>query len=115
MHELFSLTIQKENVAMETSVKKPSFFAYLLAFIAPPLYFFTRGRIIAGIFSLIMLFVAIPFFFVFGFGIIIWIAMAFWAMYSLGNEVADARSQDQANRTADAIVKAQRKEREEMT
>ncbi len=99
---------------MSESIKKPGFFAYILAMVAPPLSFFMQGRIVAGIVSLVFMFIAIPFFFVFGFGIIIWFIMAMWAMFSLGNKMVDARVQEQANRTADAIVAAQRRESERM-
>lgn len=95
-----------------SDIKKPGFFSHLIAVAVPPLSFFMQGKPVAGIVSLALMFVAIPFFFVFGFGFIIWFIMAMWAVFSLGNKMDNARMQNQANLTAQAIVNAQRAESE---
>ncbi len=83
-------------------VKKPTFFAYLLAFFLPPLYFFSRKRIGAGIISLILFIVSIPLlFFVVGF--FIWLFDAAWAIWNLKHEMLEAHIQDQAYRIAKAM------------
>jgi|GEM_PF-5814609 len=94
-----------------SEIKKPGFFSYLVAFVAPPLSFFMQGKIVAGIISAILMFIALPFLFV-GFGFIVWFVMSMWACFSLGNKMVDARVQEQANKTAEAIVAAQRRERQ---
>ena len=96
------------------TVKGPGFGSYLIAAVLPPLSFFLQGKIVSGIISIVLLVIAIPFFFIFGFGIIIWFITSLWAMYGLGNKVLDARVQNQANRTAEAIVKAQREAQKEI-
>lgn len=88
---------------MSNEVKKPGFFMYLLAIFVPPLCFFLRKKIIAGIVSLLLLFVAIPFFFVFGFGAVIWFFVALWAVFGLRNEAINAFTQQQATQIAKAI------------
>ena len=94
------------------TVKGPGFGSYLIAAILPPLSFFLQGNIVSGIIAFVLLVISIPLFFIFGFGIIIWFITAMWAMYGLGNKVLDARVQNQANITAEAIVKAQKSHQE---
>ena len=85
---------------MSTVVTKPSFGAYLLAFIFPPAFFFSRKRVGAGIFSLLLFFISLPLLFLFGIGIIFWFANAMWAMWSLRYEVMNYH----INAQAQAIV-----------
>jgi len=86
-----------------TEVKRPTFFAYLLALFLPPLYFFSRKRIVAGIVSLILLVISIPLLFLFGIGFFVWLFDAAWAIWNLRHEMLEAHIQDQANRIAKAM------------
>ena len=88
-------------------VQKPSFGAYILAVLIPPMYFFTRGRIAAGVISFIMLVIAIPFFLVFGLGIFIWFGNAMWAVWSLRYELVEAQAEIQANKDVEAFQRMQ--------
>lgn len=90
------------------SVKRVSVGSYFLALIFPPAYFFSRKRTGAGIFSLILLLVAFPLFFLFGLGIFVWLANALWAMWNLRYEMMD----DVINAQATAIAKAMKKQDE---
>jgi hypothetical protein len=84
-------------------VKKPGFFIYLIAFFIPPLYFLLRMRIFSFIISLALLIIAVPFFFVFGFGAFIWLGVAIWALFGVKNESTNAILQQQATMIAKAI------------
>lgn len=86
------------------SVKRPSFGAYLLVLIFPPGYFFSRKRVGAGIFSLILLIVSIPFFFLFGIGIFIWFANAIWAAWNLRYELMNVQITEQAKAIAKELA-----------
>jgi hypothetical protein len=81
-------------------IKRPSFGAYLLVLLFPPGYFFSRKRMGAGIFSLIMLGVSIPLFFVVGIGIIVWFANAIWAAWNLRYELMNVQVDAQAKAIA---------------
>jgi len=87
---------------MSTVTKKPSFGAYLIAFIFPPAYFFSRKRIGAGIFSLILFLASLPLLFVFV-GIILWFIDAAWAMWSLRYELMNYHINTQAQAIAEKI------------
>lgn len=86
------------------TVKRPSFGAYLLVLIFPPGYFFSRKRFGAGIFSLILLIVSIPFFFLFGIGIFIWLANAIWAAWNLRYELMNVQITEQAKAIAKELA-----------
>ncbi len=86
--------------------KRPSFGTYLLALFLPPLFFITRKRYIAAIINLILCVVSIPFFFVFGSGIFLWLLCATWSMWNLKNEVMDNHIQAQAEAIVAATEKA---------
>ncbi len=86
------------------TVKRPSFGAYLLVLIFPPGYFFSRKRVSAGIFSLILLIVSIPFFFLFGIGIFIWLANAIWAAWNLRYELMNVQITEQAKAIAKELA-----------
>ena len=88
---------------MSTS-KKPTFGSYLLVFIFPPGYFFSRKRIGAGIFSIILLLISIPLFFLFGIGIFIWLANAMWAAWNLRYELMNVQITEQAKAIAKELA-----------
>ena len=82
------------------NIKKPSFGAYLLVILLPPVYFFSRKRIVAGIVSTILLIISIPFLFI-GIGFVIWFINALWAGWSLRYELMNV----QAQQIAESIAK----------
>lgn len=86
-----------------SDIKRPSFGAYLLAFIFPPGYFFSRKRVGSGIFSIILLLLSIPLFFIFGLGIFIWLANAIWAIWNLRYELMNVHIQEQARAIASEL------------
>lgn len=91
---------------MSTVAKKPSFGAYLLVFIFPPAYFFSRKRIGAGIFSLILFIVSIPLLFVFV-GIFLWFGNAMWAAWNLRYELMNYHITTQAQAIAEKMKSTQ--------
>ncbi len=86
-----------------STFKKPTFGSYLLVFIFPPGYFFSRKRIGAAIFSIILLLISIPLFFVFGIGIFIWLANAMWAAWNLRYELMNYHISTQAQAIAEKM------------
>ena len=98
---------------MSTPAKAPGFFSFILALVLPPLSFFCQGKIIAGIVSSAMLFVAILLIWLPFMAIIIWFLMAGWAMFSLKKKTQAVQIQNQANTIAEAMVKAQQTVRKE--
>jgi TM2 domain-containing membrane protein YozV len=69
----------------------------------PPVYFFSRKRVGAGIFSALLFAVSIPLLF-FGIGFIIWFANALWAGWSLRYELMAV----QAQQIADSLAKTKK-------
>ena len=81
----------------KTVAKRPSFLVYLIAIFFAPLYFFMRGRIAAGIVTLILFVVSIPLYFLFVFpGLIVWFICMAWACYNVKNEMTRANIAEQA-------------------
>ncbi len=99
-----SPTAPQRLVENRGPIKRPSFGSYLLVFIFPPGYFFSRKRIAAGIFSLILLFVSIPFFLLFGIGIFIWFGNATWAAFNLRYELMNVHIKEQARAIAEEMA-----------
>jgi outer membrane protein assembly factor BamD (BamD/ComL family) len=69
-----------------TFTKGPTIISYFMAFLFPFFYFFSRKRTTAGIVSLVICLVSIPFMF-FVVGVISYFAMIFWAMWNLRYEL----------------------------
>ena len=94
------------------TINRPSFGAYILVILFPPGYFLSRKRWIAAVVSAILLILSIPFFFVFGFGILIWFVNAMWAAWNLRYELMNVHINAQAQAIVDkaeALKKVQEK------
>ncbi len=91
---------------MLTTATKPSFGAYLLVFIFPPAYFFSRKRTSAGIFSLILFIVSIPLLFVFV-GFFLWFGNAIWAAWNIRYELMNYQINAQAQAIAEKMKNSQ--------
>ena len=82
-----------------TSNERPSVMSYFCAIVFPPGYFFSRKRMGAGIFSLIICLASIPLMFLVV-GFFSYFAMAIWATWNLRYEIMNYH----INRQAQAIA-----------
>ena len=85
------------------SVKKPSVMSYFLAIFLPPVYFFTRKRVVAGIVSSIICFISLPLMFLIV-GFFTWFAMSIWAAWDLRYELMEVHVTRQAQAIAEAMA-----------
>ena len=65
---------------------------YFIAFLFPGISFLLRGKIVQGIVAIVLQISAVPLFFFFGLGFVIWICCAIWAILSINSERADKRT-----------------------
>ena len=81
---------------------------YAAAILCPPLYFFMRGRSVAGVLHLINYLVALPMLLVFGFGVFMWFVGAAHAAWDLGARVREETIQRQAEVMAEKLTASQK-------
>jgi outer membrane protein assembly factor BamD (BamD/ComL family) len=91
-----------------TSTKGPTVISYFMALFIPFVYFFLRKRITAGIVSLIICIISIPFMFVF-IGIFSYLAMSFWACWNLRYELMQEYTTMQAEAMAKVLSEIKEK------
>jgi outer membrane protein assembly factor BamD (BamD/ComL family) len=86
-----------------SSAKGISIISYFMSVFIPFVYFFSRKRTTAGIVSLVICLVSIPFMFIF-IGIFSYFAMSFWACWNLRYELMQEYATMQAEAMAKKLV-----------
>jgi TM2 domain-containing membrane protein YozV len=89
----------------QQEIKQPGFGSYLMALLVPFAYFFTRGRIAAGVISLAVCVISLPLMFL-GIGFFLYGAMVLWAIWGLRNDSLEAHAVRTGRATAEAILAA---------
>lgn len=63
----------------------------LIAILVPGLSFLLRGKVFSALIAIVLQIIAYLLLLVFGTGIILWLALAVWAVMSYNNQKADER------------------------